>query len=628
MEDDPPPERGRPNLRLLTSELDGAEPAPPPGEDAGEGAGAGPKASKKPKKDKPPKPPERPRRPGEIFPDAPVTALGVLGADCYYLDALRQMQVVSNHTRDRMRMIFGGSHVLAGAFPQKAGRGKAGGWHQEEVASAMTTACHERGVWNPHTRIRGIGAWPTEAGGLILHCGNVIFRDGAELPPGLIDGYVYPAAAPIPVPKAYPDLDAPGRALLEVLETWNWRRAALDAHLLFGWIVAAMFGGALKWRPLCWITGDAGSGKSTVHEILREVMGGSEAVLQSSDATEAGVRQFLMQSTIPVALDEIEPERESGNRAQAVIKLARQAASGGVVLRGSAEHTGQEFRARSAFLFSSILIPPLLDQDISRMAVLELEKLERGATSPIIEPAHWRRIGQAIRARVMAEWHRFAPTLELYRAALSEGGHDARGCDQYGTLLALADLALEARTPSADMCEAWAAKLSAEMVAAQTDRSSDWEKMLNHLFGQQIDIYRSGERHTIGRWIMAAAGFADSPDDAKARRALPAYGIKVEGRGQHAAITVANAHPGLAGLFRDTHWHAPAGQRGGWAQAAKRVPKSELTEKKSFDGVSSRAFRFPLASVPNLLDPDPPPPGTGFPPVAGRQAADPGEDFV
>lgn len=547
------------------------------------------------------------RASGEIWPGCPVQALGVNGKLFFYLDLLGQLCPVDNHTRDRMRGIFGGrSELLMKHFPRwskgsEASAPKVIGWDQEGAATAMTRACAEKGVWNAFEKVRGLGAWPDDEGGVVLHCGDAILYKGAWRVPGDIDGYVYPSAPRIPRPLEETPRDAPGRQLLDLLDTWAWARGDLDAYLLIGWICGAMFGGALDWRPLLWITGDKGTGKSTVQKAIRLVMGGEGAILQSTDATEAAVRQFLMQSTIPVALDELEADADN-RRAFSVIKLARQAASGGVVLRGGADHQGQEFRARSAFVFSSILVPPLLDQDISRIALLELEPLTRGETAPAIEPRHWNRVGRALRARILDQWPRLAPTLDLYRQALHEAGHDARGCDQFGTLLAMADLAMHDSLPDLARCDDWARRLRVEAINDQTDQSADWQRMLNHLFGQHLDIYRGGDRHTLGRWILAAAGLLEHPDPIRARAALPAYGLRLEGRGNTARLTIANGHPGLAGLFLGTHWHAGGGQKGVWSQAAKRIPGSTATGALRFDGVVSRGWAFTLSAVPNFFD--------------------------
>lgn len=588
---------GKPNLRLLKNEIEHARGASLDGTEDERGGGGG---------GEPPANGGNP--PGEIWPNCPVKALGVSGDTFFYLDWLGQLCPVANHTKDRMRGIFGGhSEFLIKHFPQKDKRGKVSGWTQETAATAMMKAASSKGVWNAFERVRGLGAWPDPNGGVALHCGDAILYEGAWRGPGELDGFVYPSAPPIPRPLAARDQRAgdedPGGEIVRLFSTWNWIREDLDAYLLMGWIGAAMFGGALDWRPTVWITGDKATGKSTIQKVLRFILGGEGASLQSTDATEASVRQFLMQSTVPVLLDELEAEADN-RRAHAVIKLARQAASGGVVLRGGADHKGVEFRARSAFLFSSILVPPLLDQDISRIAMLELRPLPHGETPPRIDPKHWRRVGQALRGRILAQWERLAPTLELYRCALSLAGHDSRGCDQYGTLLAMAHLATSDAAPTHDDCDLWARRLSVDAITDQTDMTADWQKMLNHLLGQPLDIFRSGDRLTVGRWIKAAVGLADDPDQSKALRALPSNGIRIKGRTESAWIILANAHPQLSQLFTNTHWHAGGGQRGTWSQAAKRIPKAKALGALGFDGVSSRAYAFPLRSIPNFFGDD------------------------
>lgn len=599
-----PPERRGPDLRVLRGGLDQAEAAAKaaePGEPAagagGEGDRGGDRGGRRERASD--------RQPGEIFPGCPVKALGVYGKLFFYLDVLGQLHSVDNHTKDRMRALFGGNiELLMRRWPSYARGDGAGkkptGWKQEEAAAAMQRACTEKGVWSAFERVRGLGSWPDPDGGVVLHCGDKILYRGRWRAPGEIDGHVYPSGSAIPRPAEEEASGAPAAELLHTLESWRWLRGEIDAYLLLGWIVAAKFGGAIDWRPMAWITGDKGTGKSTLQKLIRHVMGGEGAILQSTDATEASIRQFLMQNTIPVALDELEADVDN-RRALSVVKLARQAASNGVVLRGGADHTGQEFRARSAFLFSSILMPPMLDQDLSRLAVLELAPLERGETSPKLDAGTWRRVGRALQRQVLSQWGRLHETLELYRQALSAAGHDARGCDQFGTLLAMADLALRDGAPSVERCSDWAERLRAEVIGEQVDQSSDWQRCLNHLLGQHLDIYRSGDRFTVWQWVMAAAGLAEDPDPLKAARALPSYGLKVEGRTESAELVIANNHPMLARLFEGTHWHAPAGQTGVWVQAIKRIPGASATEGSiRFNGPKCRAHRFRLTVVPNF----------------------------
>lgn len=573
----------RPTLRVLGAEMNeapDAPPEPPQGDGPPDDAGA--------------------TAPGEIFENSPVTALGTLGGKCFYLDMLGQLIVVMRHDKDTMRKIYGGNAALLEfQFPTRNKEGAISGWNQEKLASAMVRACTQKGVWNAEERVRGLGAWRDDDGGLVLHCGQRILIGGKWQIPGAHQGYVYPAFEPIPRPLPKAELDfEPGAELSELLRTWNWTRGDADAYLMLGWIVAAIFGGALKWRPMVWITGDAATGKSTLQEMMEQVIGGHGALIHSPNLTEPAIRATVKQASIPVLIDEAEPEPGS-RRLGDIIKLARVAASGGRVLRGSKDHEAHSFTVRNVFGFSSILRPPMLDQDLSRLALLELQPLPRDQAPPEVNPARMRKIGRALRTRVVLGWERYHETLELYRQALTLSGHNARGADQFGTLLAMADLVMHDEAPGPERLGQWTSKLTASDVSDQLDRSPDWARWLNHLMGQPLDAHRGGRRYSVGRWVMAAANLLKAeqePFGDLARDVLPGYGLKVEGRGDGAQLMVANRNPSLSLLHRDTHW-----ADGGWSQAAQRVPQSQRTNPLRFETLQSRGYAIPLKSIPGLL---------------------------
>jgi len=172
--------------------------------------------------------------------------------------------------------------------------------------------------------------------------------------------FVYPASAPQPRPGVRDDelkgpsgrrfnLRKPGEELLKLLGTWNWKRSEIDAQLLLGWIAAAMIGGALKWRPMAWVTGGAGTGKSTLQHLL-DALFGEGGLIDCADTTAAGVYQLLGHRTLPVAIDELEADADN-TRVMSVIKLARLAASGGRMMRGGSDHQSVSFEMRSCFFF-------------------------------------------------------------------------------------------------------------------------------------------------------------------------------------------------------------------------------------------------------------------------------------
>ncbi|WP_163359483.1 hypothetical protein, partial [Escherichia coli] len=79
------------------------------------------------------------------------------------------------------------------------------------------------------------------------------------------------------------------------------------------------------------ITGDYGQGKSTLQAIIKEVIG--DALHATADTTPAGIYQRVKQDCLPVAVDELEADADN-RRAVGVVRLARLAASGGVMYRG------------------------------------------------------------------------------------------------------------------------------------------------------------------------------------------------------------------------------------------------------------------------------------------------------
>ena len=551
-----------------------------------------------------------PRGPHMLPPDCPVVPLGTNGFMKFYIDANRHYTelLAKDHSKMNVFSLFGErSQMLQAYWPRKSKGDKIIGFKNDDVAQDLIGACSRLGDFDPSDRVRGAGAWEDDDGSLILHCGDGLYKQsvyGAPMwqEPGIIGRYVYSASPAMPRPldtPELPDCDQPAALeLRDLLEHWAWARPEIDAHLLLGWIAAAMLGGALDWRPLVWITGDQGTGKSWIHKILRLLF--VNGLVDVSDATAAGVYQRLKHAALPVAIDEIEPEVDS-RRAQAVIKLARQAASGGLVLRGDAAHKFVEFKARSCFLFSSVLVPPLMPQDFSRMVILELNELG-GRTPPLIEANRLRLTGQAMLRHIADQWRRWGPTLEAYRNALIEiTGHVARGADLFGNTLAAADLAIHDSADNLDeRAEAWAKRLAAFTLDAWDGEAKNHDQCLQYLLDSQIDPWRSGERRTVAQALLRAIG-KDGGGDADAR-IIENYGMKVVMVAGVRCVAIANRHEGLARIFKDTQWGKIAGTTAPYVQALRRVAGAQPHGAIRFAGQKPR--RCTVIPWVNLFDDD------------------------
>ncbi len=560
----------------------------------------------------------RPGRPaGQIWDDCPVQALGIHGDLSFYLDTKGQLRAVDNHTLQKMLHIFGGrAGLLSSRFPQydKDGATRPGKFDQLQLSQAMIEATTEKGVWSPVNKVRGAGAWTDEDGGLVYHAGDQVLVKGKWHPPGVFGQHVYPAADPIPRPAEVGTAEAAAEAL-EDFSRWNWSRPDIDPMLTLGAVCAQMIGGALDWRPVTWVTGDQATGKSTLQRYFRFIHGGPSGLLQASDATEAGIRSVIGYASLPVALDELEPDEDpKRGKAAAIIRLARIAASGDQVLRGSTDQKGYQGNAYSCFLFSSILIPPLPPQDRSRLILLDLNRIDRDAEKPKDDPRRLKKMGAMIRAALIERWTSWPDRLERWRAALAEHGHTGRQADNYGTVLALADMALHEAMPSQDVLGSWCVKLDTHLRNESVDVGSNAEDMLVHLLSQPLDVWRRGQRYNVASWLAMAARLPRAPEAIETATAenadqyLAQFGLRVKGRDVNAELCIANKPiSGLCQLFDGTPW---AG--GVWQQAARRVQGAK-SANMTFARVPSRGYVIPFRSIPGLLNamdgssPAPPP---------------------
>lgn len=570
--------------------------------------------------------------------DCPVRPLGKEGEGCWYMDALGQLRFLKarDHSRNNLAHLFAPfveylTHVPAWCRYDKEGELK--GFRPEVVADQLMKEAGRLGVWNPYAKVRGVGAWSGEDGDLVLHLGRRLWINGRTERPGMRGDFVYPVAPERPGPHPDPQPGGehgPARELLAMLRTWRFERPELDPLLLLGWVCASMLGGALDWRPACWLTGDRGTGKSTLQELIKRLFVDGEGILTSSDPTAAGVRQRQGYNSTPVAFDELEAEEDNA-RVNALIGLARQAASGGTILRGGADHTGQDFIARFAVLYSSILIPPLRPADLSRIAVLNLQPLQ-GGKPPLLRNAELRVLGQRLLRRMADRWQEWPARYDAWREPLLALGYDSRGADQFGTLLAAADLALHDHPPDSDSLQDITAELASTAAADRAEEMPDWARCLQHITTSLAQQWRGGEQRTVGTLVAIAANRAVLRDPTtqepgpvrpareqrqEAQDALATYGLRVEiarkvdgspeldAEGEwEGALAVANAHAQLNELFRGTHWAGRSGAAGVWRQTLARVPGAMRGAPLKFRGTTQRAVLVPLRFALHGFNPE------------------------
>ncbi|MES1996410.1 MAG: hypothetical protein V4522_08125 [Pseudomonadota bacterium] len=581
---------------------------------------------------------DRPRIP----PGCPVKPLGIGtdGQTCFYLNVLGQLVALGprDHGKNNFNALFAPqTHLLSKYWPRwsepkvsaKTGEiikpSEIVGFKQDEASEALIGACGMAGIFDPQGRVRGRGAHKGRGGALIVHFGDKVMvgrrringsaADAEWFPTGLIDGYVYPAGEATPRPHHEPVDEQPVEQLLALIGTWPWRRRLVDQMLALGWIAQTSISGALPWRSHLFVTGGRGTGKSSFNGkdgLIDRLLG--RAVLRTGGATEAAVRQKLRNQTIAVIFDEFEPNAFNAHKLSAVLELARVASSGSDMHKGQSDHQAADFTLNSCFQFSAILMPQMEPQDRSRFAVLELEPLPRDARKLDLESAKLPAIGAALMRRMFDGWWRYKETYDLYHDALTSGGHDARGADTFGTLLACADLALYDHVPDADLLDHWARLCAPESLAEINDAVQDHDACLNHLRTTPHQFRGGDLREGLGTWIGRAVRAGEG--DQGARDKIQELGLKIVNRkplgpgpdgrerwgaidampGQPTYLAVALSHRELATIYGPTKW---AG--GGWATTLARAPGATRGIKTKFARASLTAVLVPIELV---IDPD------------------------
>jgi putative DNA primase/helicase len=383
---------------------------------------------------------DEPRKalPSRVQPGAPFTCLGFDGPSYYYMP----------HRTGQVICISGASHKAATLLMLTdlpywetlyPGSRESVNW-TSAISSLLATQA-DVGVYDPD-RVRGRGAW-IDGESVVFHLGDRLIIDGAPHPvlSAPSTGYFYEQARHLDGPGPEPLGDDDAMRLCLIAERFRWEVPA-SANFLLGWTVLAPVCGALNWRPHIWVTGGAGTGKTTILKtFMRPLMGG---VLQTATGgtTEPGLRGILKSDAIPVVFDEFE-QNEAKDKliVQNILALARIASSeGGKIYKGTTTGGSNSYEIRSMFCVSSINVSLIQKADIDRFCVLGLRKDEMDKNEwldfeqEILSVATVSN-GRALIARTLT----YLPTITQNARVLAQSlgrRFGQRFGDQHGTLLA------------------------------------------------------------------------------------------------------------------------------------------------------------------------------------------------
>jgi putative DNA primase/helicase len=469
------------------------------------------------------------------------------------------------------------------------------------AADALISTSIKAGVYDP-SRIRGRGTWFDDSR-VILHLGNRLVIDGAssqitQLPENLNSYYFYENAKSIQGPGNEALGDAEAQELANIAQGFRWETPA-SANLLLGWIVLAPVCGALDWRPHIWVTGPAGSGKTSLLKLFMKPLLGGMFEGATGGTTEAGLRGQLRSDAIPIVFDELEQnEQKDKQQVQNILSLARIASSeGGKIYKGTTSGGVNTFEIRSMFCVSSINVGLVQRADLDRFCVLSLRKDQIskddwvGFEARILESCIDDN-GRKLVARTILQIPLIRRNSRIIASALAIKFGQRYG-DQYGTLLAGA-WTLKPNGGgeiTVQQALAWIDSMNWENREVDTNDADEVrcvQKILQTIL--QLD---GGRRITVFELVQFSASgktyvnnHSTAPED-EIESILGRYGMKV----MEGCLAVANSSTNLQSLLRDTPWAGNA-----YRQSLRRLPEAVIAQSPiRFKGMGpSRATLIPL----------------------------------
>ncbi len=487
---------------------------------------------------------------------------------------------------------------LTAYFPQYDRDGKLAGFSARDACAAIMRRSFACDIFDSNIARRRYGFWKL-GDGYALHLGDQIEWCGAPRRAGFIEGgvlWLRLSSRPTPAEPASVEI---GRQLETLLNTWNWRHAS-SSSVLLGLAVSGWIAGALEWRPHGFITGESGTGKTT---LLRDLVAALCPLTHFlNHYTEPGLRQLLTESAISVVLDEAEADTATEQRLLRVVEMLRRASSGSGVrsVMGSVDHVARQFTLSGSAIMGAIFLPPLEPQDVSRFTVLKLLPLDPDSASKTPPAAFATRHGMALWGRAIAAAPRILWLIRLLQARIVARGYPSRLADQLATIAACRWVMVREASDDPGGIDAEDGideplAIVEHLLVDEIDRITDGagSQALGRLLMSALDM--AGDKKTLGqvlartRMLRAeidrAAQDVDAANFVTENRAelrkldtlLEAHGVRwglcERARSPHAQappwglFVVVASHPRLERVFADTAW---SGRR--WGAALRQLP--------------------------------------------------------
>jgi len=220
-------------------------------------------------------------------------------------------------------------------------------------------------------KVRGRGAWKDNDG-------NICYHDGKKTT-GKYDPewtFIRKPQKKIGIDSAALDL-ATRQEIIRTAQNFSFATPA-DCIRLLSWAVLACFSGALTWRPAFQLTGESGTGKSTLMNMIRKIS--QSLAVNGGSTTEAAIRQYCGTDSGSTTVDEAESKNHRDrDRIEGIFSLMRASTSDDSpkTIKGSKNGNATVFEMRQMFGFASINASVDNVADDNRIIRINLKRSEK-----------------------------------------------------------------------------------------------------------------------------------------------------------------------------------------------------------------------------------------------------------
>lgn len=281
------------------------------------------------------------------------------------------------------------------------------GWANEQARRA--------GSFTPSKR-RQRGCWPIDRDSYVIHWGDKVQKVVNGEPQkllGLYEAFRKGGMGGIyiqddgddddntrhgekPLYKHEPATDEEMQKYCDHIMALNWHGSTRgedgkwqgDAgRVYFGWMYLAAACGAYDFRPSIWVTGESGTGKSTILSNGSSMILGKSGwgiTIDGGTTSPAAAKQKVDSRAIPIILDEMEPKKHH-DKLEEWMSMMRASSYAGSPVRISGSPSGKTrtYNTQSCMQFTSITSGVDREADASRLLFLRTGDKRTGADSSL-----------------------------------------------------------------------------------------------------------------------------------------------------------------------------------------------------------------------------------------------------